>query len=325
MKMLCAVLLSGMVCGLHAADPLKWTVLDAGSKGKVATSDMDGKTLLKLTNADGRNNYATVFADVQSEPGTPEKLSVTYSGNPGNGRARLTLQVALSDQADKWLSFSAPQLNIGSAEKKTVSFLFSRDFKVVAKDLTLRQIKFVLQSENEPVGKNSQVTIFDVTVAKMTSEEQSLAAKDFNWSIIPQGSQGDGQVLDTPVGCNITLTNTAPQDNYVTAFAECKMSKSGTAKFQFRYTGLESNGTAFITPILTVCKKNNQWESFSGPALPVNNPGAMTATMNLSSDFKLDGNENDIRQIKFVLNASGEKKGAKTSVVLESIRLVDGN
>jgi len=323
-KIAMALLTCGLSCCLYADGDLNWQIISAGCKGLTDLKRTDTGTVVRLTNADGLNNYVTVFADLVKPEVGIEKLSIRYQGDSRNGKARLSPVIAISDEQDRWTTFYGPGFQVDDPSSKTVDLLLPRDFKVPASNGKLRQIKMVLQSENEPAGKVSQVTIQDIRLGRLSEEEKALMEKKLHWRIIEAGTHGKAEVKDTVPGATITLQNIDGKDNYVTAFAECKLQAAAQKKLIFRYRGRESNGNAFLTPVLTVCR-DNQWLSFTGPAIKLDNKEYKSVVLGLNTDFKLGDAVWDIRQIKLVLNATSEGTGARTAVDIADLMIVDND
>lgn len=317
-----------ILCGLAAcaaAGAANWELLSAGSRGDARVIPSPDGFSIELVNADGVNNYATVMCNPEAVPAEGKQMNFTLQGAEGNGKAVLTPFV-LIERGGKWMTHEGRTLPLLSGEEKPFQLDF-KEFQGNNAPGTLRQLKFVLRSTGEPKGKKSMVTIRNFNISEAATEKPAPApAKpgELRFRLLPVAGVGEGKVTDNGSGgCTISLTNTA-KNNYVIALAGLDRRAAAQQKLAFRVRGKAANGGAHLTACLVV-DRNGRWDNINAPGIEVRNDEFKSVVLGLDTDFSLGDALWNLKQLKFVLNGSGNPAGSTAEVEIENVRIVSAD
>lgn len=315
-----------ILCGLAAcaaAGAANWELLPAGSKGEARVIPSPDGFSIELVNTDGVNNYATVMCNPEAVPAEGKQMNFTLKGAEGNGKAVLTPFV-LIERGGKWMTHEGRTLPLLSGEEQPFQLDF-KEFQGNNAPGTLRQLKFVLRSTGEPKGKKSMVTIRNFNISEAATEKPAPAEPgELRFRLLPVAGVGEGKVTDNGSGgCTISLTNTA-ENNYVIALAGLDRRAAAQQKLAFRVRGKAANGGAHLTACLVV-DRNGRWDNINAPGIEVRNDEFKSVVLGLDTDFSLGDALWNLKQLKFVLNGSGNPAGSTAEVEIENVRIVSAD
>jgi len=168
-----------------AKSEFKWEIGRGGTRGKadlqlVKAPNFENKAMkLTLINTEPKN-YMTVIANVNTGVAAQKKLCFWIKGDINNGKSFLAVACA-TQNGKKWRTVYGPSIPTRSSEWKQVILGLDSDFKLSDAVHRLRQLKFIINSNNSPKGHKTTVQIAKVKIlnADEVSGQTGATAKDF--------------------------------------------------------------------------------------------------------------------------------------------------